>query len=162
FLQRTDESEARKDPNGYELVYGASSVKHLSAAELETYLQRLEELKVLLANRDSKPEETVEWLVRCAEDPVTRREGAYELMMSAWREHWQKEEAKRRETESALSQPKPREEEPLFSALLTSEQKQRLTEALLKTEEFSDGDYDLIELVKDWDEPRLLPFLVSY
>src|SRR5262249_34913596 len=66
FLQRTDESEARKDPNGYELVYGASSVKHLSAAELETYLQRLEELKVLLANRDSKPEETVEWLVRCA------------------------------------------------------------------------------------------------
>ena len=103
--------------------------------------------------------------MRCAEDPATRREGAFELHMSALREQGEKGEADRRATAgeplASLSR-KLRDQEPFFAALLTSEQRQRLVSAVLKSEELVDGDFELIRLCQCWNDPRLLPFLVSY
>jgi len=163
FLQRKE--DARGDKGGYELIYGATSAKHLSSSDLETYLQRLEELKAIVAKPDAASNDIVEWLVACAEDPVTRREGAFELNISAWREQYEKEEADRGATasEPLASRRKTHDQEPLFAALLTSEQKQRLVNALLKSEDLVvDGDSELIELVRRWNDPRLLPFLMPY
>jgi hypothetical protein len=164
FLQRREDARGGKD--NYDLIYGATSAKHLSQSDLETYLQRLEELKAVMGNPDSEPRDITEWLMRCAEDPVTRREGAFELHMSALREQYEKEEADRRATAGeplASTSKKPRDQEPFFSALLTSEQKQRLVNALLKSEELVvNGDSDLIKLAGRWNDPRLLPFLMSY
>ena len=119
-----------------------------------------------MGNPDSKPSDITEWLVRCAEDPVTRREGAFELHMSALREQYEKEAADRRATATeplASMSRRPRVQEPFFAALLTSEQKQRLVNALLKSEELVvNGDSDLLELAGRWNDPRLLPFSMSY
>lgn len=163
FLQRKE--DARADNGGYELIYGATSVRHISSADLATYLQRLEELKAIIKKPDHDPNDIVEWLVRCAEDPLTRRDGTFELNMSAWRELYEKEEADRRATAGEpLASPRksPRDEEPIFAALLTSDQKRRLMTALLESEELGDDDFELIELATRWNDPRLLPFLISY
>ena len=163
FLQRREDARGAKDT--YELIYGASSAKHLSPSDLETYLQRLEELKAIVAKPEPAPNDIVEWLVRCAEDPVTRREGAFELNMSAWSEQYEKEDAARRTAAgepSDSTRKRLRDQKPLFSALLTSEQKQRLVNALLKSGELVDDDFQLIELARRFNDPRLLPFLVSY
>lgn len=48
-----------------------------------------------------------------------------------------------------------------FIQLLTPEQKNRLLLALLSIETLNGKDYPLIEVVKDWDDPRLVPYLLS-
>jgi hypothetical protein len=48
-----------------------------------------------------------------------------------------------------------------LAALLTADHKERLMKALLSSDETTEGDEELIELVKDFDDPRLLPYLVS-
>jgi Carboxypeptidase regulatory-like domain len=151
------------DANSYSTSEGSGeSVIHLSASDLELYIQRLEELKAIASNSESDPADIVDWLVRCAEDPGTRHEGAFELNASASREHWVKEEMERSAAAGEPPRTSPRDEEPFFAALLTSDQKQRLMNALLKSEELGGGDFELIELAKGWNDPRLLPFLISY
>lgn len=58
-------------------------VKKLSPDDLKVYVSRIEELAVIM--RGEKPDEAAltEWLVRCAEEPATRWEGAYELAFNA-------------------------------------------------------------------------------
>ena len=60
------------------LSYGS---KTLSLTEIEIYKSRIIELQNILTIQDSinREEQIVKWLIKCAEDPVTRWEGAYEL-----------------------------------------------------------------------------------
>ena len=102
--------------------------------------------------------------MRCAENPVTRREGTFELNASARWEQYEKELADREAAPGDLlsSLRRRARQEPLF-ALLTSEQKERLVNALLKSEDVAvNGDFELVELVRRLNDPRLLPFLLSY
>jgi hypothetical protein len=72
FLNR-DENETY---SVNDIRYGA---KKLSDEDLKVYLDRIEELSALLLKEKPDDKEIVEWLVRCAEEPATRWEGAYEL-----------------------------------------------------------------------------------
>lgn len=72
----------REEGDGYELVDNSYGAKDLSDDDLKVYVERLEELgKIMSAPKPDKAE-IVEWLVRCAEEPATRWEGAYELLIS--------------------------------------------------------------------------------
>jgi hypothetical protein len=73
FLNRDDDKETYRVND---LRYGA---KRLSDEDLKVYLKRIEELSALLLKEKPDDKEIVEWLVRCAEEPATRWEGAYEL-----------------------------------------------------------------------------------
>lgn len=55
------------------------AVQKLSEEDLKVYVRRIEELAAIM--RSATPDEAAiaEWLVRCAEEPATRWEGAYEL-----------------------------------------------------------------------------------
>ncbi|HZI17502.1 MAG TPA: hypothetical protein VEY09_02815 [Pyrinomonadaceae bacterium] len=75
FLDRGAEGYEIDDEN-----YGA---KPLSEEALKLYLKRIEELAALTAHGPIEKKALVEWLVRCAEQPATRWEGAYELELSA-------------------------------------------------------------------------------
>jgi len=163
FLQR-DEDQDKRDSNTYQLVSDRESAKHLSANELEIYIKHLEELKAIVSDSDYKSADVVEWLVRCAEDPVTRFEGAFELDTSAQRELWEKKDLARRAAAGEILNPSRKifRDEERFAALLTDQQKERLANALYKSDELGDGDFELIELISCWNDARLLPFLVSY
>ena len=69
----------RPEADGYSLTDYRFAAKTLSDEHLKVYVSRIEELASILARKDHGPAEIAEWLLRCAEEPATRWEGAYEL-----------------------------------------------------------------------------------
>lgn len=67
---------------GYEVVDIRYGAKRLAEDDLKVYLKRIEELGWLTRQEPPAHDELAEWLVRCAEEPATRWEGAYELDVS--------------------------------------------------------------------------------
>lgn len=76
FLKR------RADGEGYQEADSSYGVKQLSDADLRVYIERMDELALILQQEQPDPARIVEWLVRCAEEPATRWEGLYELSSS--------------------------------------------------------------------------------
>lgn len=173
FLQRRVDQPNNDVKDAYEPIYGSTSMKKLNESDLATYIRRLDQLKELTGRSKPDPKEIAEWLVQCVEDQVTRWEGAFELEVSVWRE----ESVERNGPEfvpndgagtetfvaaaaNALSK-KPRDPEPSFSASLTSNQRERLMNVLLKSTDIGPGTFELVEVAKSWKDARLLPFLIA-
>ncbi len=87
FLRPQDEGE---DFYVDDMSFG---VKKLSDADLKVYVQRIEELASIMKAEKPGETEIVEWLVRCAEEPATQWEGAYELMSSSYMVDYEQEQA---------------------------------------------------------------------
>ncbi len=68
-----------EEQNAYSVGDMRHGAKKLSDEDLKVYVKRIEELSALLLKEKPDDREIVEWLVRCAEEPATRWEGAYEL-----------------------------------------------------------------------------------
>ena len=66
----------------YEVNDGGYGIKQLSDEELKIYLERIRELADITRQEPEDRHALLEWIVRCAEHPVTRWEGAYELVVS--------------------------------------------------------------------------------
>lgn len=171
FLKATKPEPGRKPRGGYEIADSRYGIKNVTGRELRAYLDRIEELSRLSPERGPVDAAIVEWLVRCAEDPATRWEGASELVANIDRvaEETDDEDSEAEST-TATSAETDREEqepgegiesEPDSSALLSAEQKTRLMTALFQTEGVQEGDLELIELARRWNEPRLVPFLIE-
>jgi len=96
------------------LNYG---VKTLTEAEIKVYKKRILEIQTILKNTNKTQQftETVEWLVKCAENETTCWEGVYEL-------HWW----------SGFMYPYL-ENEGDYDKVLSTSQKQRLKKALFKS-----------------------------
>lgn len=74
FLKRNSKGEFYTNS----LFYGS---KTLSLTEIEIYKSRIKELQsiLLIADSTENKKQSIDWLVKCAENPVTRWEGVYEL-----------------------------------------------------------------------------------
>ncbi len=141
FLYR-EEGEQLYRTNG--LSYGT---KVVSENEAQIYIQRIREILEILKTDDSpdKEEQTIAWLVRCAEEPVTRWEGAYELFSS-----------------DKLTPAQQSKYSYGFAAKLTQQQKSRLSEALFRSTTISGDDLYLIDYLKDKEGERLVAFILKY
>ena len=184
FLKRRqDEKGAVK--GGYEVIDTQRGVKKLSEADLQVYLQRIDELTTIMSKEKHDQAEIVEWLVRCAVDPATRWEGVYELAESAdslpaeeseeSEEPAEANEAVVEDEETPVEEPKSeaveevveivtdveQASEPPLAALLTTAQKERLTQTLLNIQRITEEDRDLIDLVRHWNDGRLVPYLLG-
>lgn len=210
FLKR------RADGEGYEEADSSYGVKKLSDADLRVYVERMNELALILQQEKPDPARIMEWIVRCAEEPATRWEGLYELLSSKYAaqsiedEEKEKEKAAAAEGEAAedggeeaggaageasLNHGGPPAEgaaeaeaaeaeggeantdprlgkvlntretfytpDPELVGLLTAEQKKRLADLLFNADQLPDGATTLIELVKDWHDPRFVPFALA-
>src|SRR5215510_1762705 len=73
-----------KDSPGYFTVGLSYGAKSLNNRGIEVYSARIRELIEIEEQTDpnARRERLVEWLVRCAEEPATRWEGAYDLRYS--------------------------------------------------------------------------------
>ena len=204
----------REDGEGYEETDKYYGVKKLSDADLRAYVERMDELALILQQEKPDPARIVEWLVRCAEEPATRWEGLYELSNSKYvadakaaeekeaggeeaadgaggaggegdaeanhagadsgeetAEAGASSEAKEGEGESAITDPQfarmlnPRESyytpDPELVGLLTADQKNRLADVLFNVKQVTDEEATLIELVKEWRDPRFVPFALA-
>jgi len=185
FLAKDEEGD------GYSLVDYERGAKDLSDSDLRIYEKRIEEIGSILASPEKQAERTVEWLVRCAEEPATRWEGVYELDLSFELEEYkarfeEERKAAKERGDVKISQnsaeqilmpsdddPFSSDEDPKFARMLTNSQKERLTDALLNTfntlrdedksdnEGLSMGDSVLLDLVGRWDDKRLVPSLLA-
>lgn len=168
--------------DGYEVDMNFG-LKKLPDADLDVYVSRIEELGSIMKSGNPGDAEIVEWLVRCAEEPATRWDGTYELLMS----HYVMEQPADENSPPDVieeSENKPAETQveneganeiqvsvegygyaaPVtasFAKLLTTEQKYRLTTALINNKEMTNSDYSLLDLVQRWDDPRLVPYLLA-
>lgn len=148
--------------DGYEVSQEMYGIKKLSTRDLSVYAERMRELEVIGEATRDNAEEMTEWLVRCAEDPATRWEGAYEL--AAWAratEQKKPEEPQEPNSESGEAATASAGAALNFAEMLTGKQRERLMTALFKTDPAGDGEGDLIELAFIWRDERLAPYLVS-
>jgi hypothetical protein len=170
-----------EDEGEYTILDQTYGIKRLADAALKVYLQRISEPAKIIEGSKPDASDLVEWLVRCAEEPATRWEGAYELDLSASMlfddsaNSEQDEETPddgeesgedQSETHAAepVQEPEVDEEQNLlsaFAALVTESQRSRLVDALINAANIEEGDLDLMSLVSHWNDPRLVPFLVS-
>jgi hypothetical protein len=75
--------EPRAGGDGYEVNYERFGVKALADDALKVYVERMKELAAITRQEPEDKAALAEWLVRCAEEPATRWEGAFELRQSA-------------------------------------------------------------------------------
>lgn len=182
----------REEGGGYEVYDLRYGVKQLPDEDLKVYVARIAELAKIMEREKPDPQEIAEWLVRCAEEPATRWEGAYELGLNVEVPQAEPEQdandASATEEEAAATPEEesppaedgaapsadnadeqqqatkepPTEAEPDYTKLLKPEQKERLANALFNADKISEGEVLLIELIGQWQDARLVPFLLKH
>ncbi len=125
------------------LSYGA---KTLTKPEIEIYKARIAEIQNILKIKDTNEQNKaiVEWLVTCAENETTRREGVFEL-------------SPRSNFMSYYSRGK----KDSFESALTVTQKERLKTAFINTENFSYEDFGLADLIYIGNEKEIDAILIN-
>jgi len=125
------------------LSYG---VKEMKAEEMAIYKKRIAEMQHIMTieDPDTKFLSTTEWLVKCAEERITRHEGTYELSRDS----------------DFMSYYDQNEGQP-FQHALTGEQRLRLKKALLSTRELVYSDLGLIDLVYSTDAAAICKFMLA-
>ncbi|HVF30115.1 MAG TPA: hypothetical protein VNA22_04060 [Pyrinomonadaceae bacterium] len=159
-------------------------IKKMTPEKLAAYEARIKDLKGILAAKKPKHSALVDWMIRSAENPLTRWEGTFELLQSFQNMDWQDERAKEAmekpaesDEQQSLEAEGPKEFEtgdPLFARSMTQAQKSALTNILVNRElpKKSDdggassapvhGDQQLIELVKRWGDSRVASSLLEH
>ena len=177
FLKASRETGARGEAPSFESADYWRGVRVLGDAELASYVKRVEALARLdrAAERrgEEDPGEQMEWLVGTAEDPHTRGEAVREIRFAvaelarvAEKEGTTAELAAadlqalvgrfRREGGKLSEAPRP----AFLGAALTDGQKKRLTSALSATKSLDASDLNLFEIVRVWDEPSAITWLI--
>jgi hypothetical protein len=145
-------------PESLELVDSRDGLKKLTPDEQPVYVDRIKELKSIFSAKQPQPSAIAAWLVRCAEDPATRWDAAFDLERGFRQVD---RHAGRKETPQAADKSTPINDEfrdmITIAKALTDEQKTSLTNILLSlgSVDFPDGnlsaaDRQLIKLVRRW------------
>lgn len=166
-------------------------IKKLSTEKIGVYEARINELNSIFSAKKISEARILEWLIRCAENPITRWEGTFELLRSVRNQKWRDEAEQRRKERVGSGLPVEEiavvdeSEETqsgkdgkhvntdIFAKMLDGSHKQTLANILLnfhsggQTEksggkrEYINGDRELIQLVSQWGDPRLMSFLID-
>jgi hypothetical protein len=186
---RNRESDDGKQLDGFESAGWGNGVKKLDAGPLDVYRQRIEELTAIFQRGDPNPSEIVEWLTRCVEEPATREDGVSKLTnilsvaasqrhrmdiiksqlvnveeLTAQQESDESDESDDEDAEEQSSDSDMtnwRRESLKLAAALTEDQKTRMANALFGISELSENDMDMVSLIRELGDERLLPYLVS-
>ncbi len=135
----------KNDQNGkfytHALSYGA---KTLDMDEIRIYKQRILEIQKILKIRNKKKQriETVEWLVKCAENETTRWEGTFELSPQS---HFMSYYYGSRNID--------------YKNSITVSQRERLKNVLLNNDE--DIDFGIVDVVYITNEIMIEEFLLT-
>ena len=163
---------ARSD-GAYEPGDATFGLKALTGAEASAYRERIESLVRLPRDPQLHPDDLMEWLVATAEEPLTRKAAAGEILSAldalaeVAREGGGSVDKAAGDLRSIvarrLATGKGLESEPspaMMAAYLTGEQRDRLSRALRKSPNLDRADLTLYEIVKSWDPPAALSWFV--
>ena len=134
-------SESDNSYFSYAMSYGT---KILTLKEIELYKKLMVEIRVIweLEDETKRKIETVEWLVKCMENPASRFEGLYEMKQ----DHLDFDEyallLEEKKTMIEIEDPNN------YRQMLTDEHRKRLKKALISTEKITHLEFNLIEVVE--------------
>lgn len=169
-----------------ELVDYVDGIKNLPHADIAVFEARIKEIVPVLAAKKPNAAKIVDWLVRLAEDQVTRWDGAYELEQS----FYALEQKKAIDTEQAAQKEKPKDGEEnrtenpynddsletstttLFASSLSDHHKQTLSNILLNSRfrnaskkvgsgGMVPGDRELMRIVARWGDGRIAGMFIE-
>ncbi|NNT72411.1 hypothetical protein HKT18_09315 [Flavobacterium sp. IMCC34852] len=141
YYENTDVLAFLDEENGkyatHALSYGS---KTLDKEGIAIYKERIQEIQSILKvdNTIEQLKQTVEWLVKCAENHYTQWEGTFELS-----------------PDSHFMSFYSRSKAPDFELLLSNDQKERLKTALIKSADQSYLDLGLVDLVYEGNENEI-------
>ncbi len=124
---------------------GAFGVKTLALDEIEVYKKRIKEIQVIqeITDKNKMFSETLEWLVKCAENEATRKEGTDEL-----------------NPKKSLTELYSKDDLQDFKQALSPEQKERLKKALLSSKISHNADFALVDMVYKKNKKEIDKFLL--
>jgi hypothetical protein len=154
------------DGESVALVDDRDGVRKISAAEQSIFSARIKELNSIFEAAKVDDKRIASWLVRCAENTATRWDGTHELLQGFRQVDWSKEKDPNgyEHIDSSVTSERGRE----ASAVLSDDLKDALTQILItsdfapagKSNMLSDGDRELIALVKRWNPTAAARYLV--
>ncbi|NOT47335.1 MAG: hypothetical protein HOP17_06245 [Acidobacteria bacterium] len=164
-------------------------IKKMPTEKIGVYEARINDLNSIFSAKKVSEARILDWLIRCAEDPATRWEGTFELLRSVRNQKWREEaeQGRKERVESgspndeiaAADEEEQQSEESgnvdadIFAKMLDANHKQTLANILLNfgsgghavkdsgKDEYVPGDRELIQLVAQWGDPRLIAFLID-
>ena len=153
--------------DAFELTDQRDGVKKLSPQDAGVYESRINEINSIFAAGKTDPARLADWLIRCAAEPVTRWDGAHDLLQGFRRLEWQRQ----------ANLKTPDGFDPLVTSdlgreaaqNLTTEQKTQLAQILTGLEPATatgksglfSGDRELVSLVKLWDSSSVTRCLAA-
>lgn len=162
FLQK------KKGEEGYELTDRSDGIKKMSDADLAVYEKRIGELNYIFDTPNVDQTEVVEWLIRCAEEPATRWEGAFELLQSSERLAWQQKQSPDCigtfcQNDSDLKNSGRASDAADLARLLTDHQRGQLLDIIFSNgqKHFVRGDQELLQLAGQWGDTRMACYLID-
>lgn len=185
FLRKASEGEQ------LELVDYRDAIRKVNGEDLGTFEKRINELNVIFNSAGDKDKAVVEWLISLIDDPLTRWDGAYELLLGFYQLDWMKEEESRQASEGKTENERSADEEEYevdeweraemelssdrlrYARLVTENHKQGLLNLLVqelanaergedgKPSSIDEGNDALLGLVKRWGDKRLAGHLLD-
>jgi len=178
FVNGTDSREEASQPrpgdtvllflnqagDSFELVDDVDGVRKIDATSQSVYLDRIKELGSIFEKGDADPSKLAAWLVRCAEQPATRWDGTHELLQGFRRipSNREKDSNGYERVDPSVSKSYGAE----AAKALGTELRSALTQILMNSDfransDISEGDRELIALVKRWDATAAASYLLG-
>jgi len=158
----------KKEGDSFVLADEADGVRKLSAADQSVITDRINELNSIFEKGDADPAKVAGWLVKCVENRSTRWDGTHELLTGFRHIEWN--DQKDADTYSRIDPSVAYEKGMDAAKALDENLKTTLTQILVssnfspdsfKAGKLSDGDRELIALVKRWDPATAANYLLS-
>jgi hypothetical protein len=152
--------EKAEKPAGLEPVGYRDGIKKMSGDVLRTYEHRVNQLNVIFNSAGNRDAAIVNWLIDVTEDPITRWEGAFELLQAFQELEWAEAEAKReaeakKEPAEAVAESDEEEEAAEEAGVAESE------EGEIEEEKSSMDRQRYARLITDGHKQALLNILLS-
>ena len=157
----------RQEGDSVVLTDHRDGIKKLSPSDQSVFVARINELNEIFSEKPDAVK-IADWLVRCAEQPITRWDGAHELVQGFRRLDWQQ---KSEDGDYESIDPSTSPADGLDAARsLTEEQKSALMQILFipdsqssegKTFDLSAGNRELVTLIKRWNPSFVAGYLLE-
>ena len=96
FLKfKAEEAEDGKPAEAkLDVIHYRDAIRPVNASELSSYEARIKDLTGIFSSKKVDDADVLKWLLKCIDDPVTRWDGAFELLTSFQNLEWNKEREK--------------------------------------------------------------------
>jgi hypothetical protein len=137
-------SKKLKTYTPYSMLIG---IKYYSEHAVEICEDRTLEYYNIMKQKGEKDALLTDWLVRCMEDSITRDDEYFDLLTNYM---------------DTKNERAGYDIKPEIRVVLTIQQQQRLYEAVLKTENLTYSEFDMLEMVGAINDERIVPLLARY